>query len=71
MTAKFFIKELDCESCSKAIIKKLNKYDIEDIEFDIMSKHVWINFDESKHSIESLTTLLKKSGFSAKIENDD
>lgn len=71
MTLKYFIKELECNSCAKAIEKNLNKINVDDVEFDIMSQGVWIHYDESKLNQDDIEKALKKSGFTFELVKDE
>lgn len=66
-TITFKIKELECSSCAQSIEKQLNKNNINDVQIDVMSKTVTINYDESKFSENDLLKFLKKAGFSATV----
>ncbi len=67
MTLVLKIKEMECVSCSNAIIKQLKKIDITDIEVDVMSKIVHIEYDENKHTDEEIMKFLKKAGFTSEV----
>ncbi|XP_078086840.1 copper transport protein ATOX1 isoform X2 [Mustelus asterias] len=59
MTKHEFFVDMTCEGCSNAVARVLNKLGDVQFDIDLPNKKILI---ECKHSVETLTECLKKTG---------
>ncbi len=66
MRAIIYIPDIECDSCTKVISKRLqNKEGVHN--YELKQDHLIINYDESKIKVQDIIQLIKEAGFRASL----